>query len=529
MGDLEGYLLIRSGGADSTGAEGDSAAASSSSSRHLKKWRGDKAKNNPEYYFTLRDNVLSYAKVPGEPAVDIILMQNVVSVSPDGTHDVVMAFKGGRSPLVLRAHDPVERNKWLAVLQRKSAAGAAVPSRRLTRRIVVDIDDSGGDKETPKSTTAAGTGLDLSVDNPANKKGTSASGFFGHDSSSDDDDGLTSAIAPQQQHSALDVSDAYNDDESMSTMQSCMDFGDRITMPIEVVTQHEYEDPDQSVMYGVVDRDDEVVPPHHEEDLGTVSQIDSVIVPADGPEVSTVEYSEDTEAAEQQDKKEQREDEEQPKQDKEEKKEEEPDQKKKEQEGGDVGEQPHEKEEETSAIQSSQGDSFIMPQSIEDSMLSGPGVDMTSSFILPQGADTYDSVIGHDTSTVGTNPSPQDQSFMMSSVSESVYGQESVIVPKQAQEQPLLRQFRQMQERANQQKEAGGQEHEEANHQDGKTTEEEKAKEQASTTTETAQKEADMPLTRTVRKTRKKQSPQLFLPFQSYSDTAGCIRQGSPG
>ena len=453
MGDLQGYLLVQT------------------------------APQQPprECYVTLRDNVLSYARAPGEAALEIFILRSGTAVTPDGTQEIVVAFGGDKTPLVLHAPSPAERNKWLAVLQRRTSAGAASPARRLSRRITVDFDDDGGANnrssivvpphQTSRVQSTKRPMLSLDVDDDIAPPEPSASTLG------------ASAIGASSvnEETAVDVSDSIdcNDDDLMKT---CMDFSSQITPPTAVAAvapaaaapaesgarpkasnpflddQDEIAPPDDATQHQMMSS--AVADPMGGEVMSTVVMNDvdllsSFIVPPSASkdeeaqhkdsEVSALPTQEPEEHSEE--KHEEKEEEyhsetsamtsavEPPAEAHKEEKQQ---------------EQKQEKEPETQPQQPAGSDTFVLPGTVEDSMVAPASTEIASSFILPpESASTAKSGLADSFVIPPGGEAPHkeggERSYLFASVSESKYGNESVIVPSKAQDNPLLRQYQQMQ------------------------------------------------------------------------------------
>lgn len=464
MGDMQGYLLVQT-------------------APH---------QDPREYCVTLHGNVLSYARTPGEAALDLFILEGRTAVTPDGTQDIVVATGGGRPPLVLHAQSPAERNRWLAVLQR--AAGSTSPARRLSRRIVVDINDTSAPSTRssiapPRTAGSRRPALSLDMDDDVAPPPLAASTIKASTVAAGT--GTTGGDKGEGEK-AVDVSDSPVEDEG-DLLKTCIDFSSRVVPPAEAAPretrpaasnpflddQDEIAPPDDALQHQVLEstvvdagKGEEVV---STVDVDDIDPFSSFIVPppsvlkAGAPKNSSAESAppaqepesprveEDLNAssicipAQKQEKKEEqhcaetlavaaapadlppaaenpksvpKEEEDKQEQEKKEEK---------------------EKDETPQPSQPTGSDTFMLPGTVEDSMISAPSTNVVSSFIIP--SDSADAAkTGAVAESFVVPPAEGDRSYLFSSVCESRYGTESVIVPTKTHDNPLMRQFQQMQE-----------------------------------------------------------------------------------
>jgi len=454
MTDLQGFLLIQSGGADASGAENEG--------RYLRLFRGGSHEPpQKEFYFTLHDNVLSYAKAQGEPAIDIILMQNIHSVSPDGMQDVVISFKDTKKkPLVLHMANPADRNKWLTVLQRKTAAGSSTPNRKLSHRIVVDIDgdSSRTPEKTPKKKLSLNFGDDSPVpakpakaaeEPPSVKKDSSSSLKEKEDDDEDDDSVLVSCIAmgdkpPVSKNPFEDAkvaSSGKEEPKQAPKSTSSNPFDDDKVQTKEApksVSTNPFDDdkaPQKQASKSVStnpfdDDDDEIAPPpaiqSHRNNL-FVDDDDDIIPPLVIPSSASKPETTEKEVLSSVSLDVTKDDSSKPAG---------------ETAASDKDTTHSESKEDAESVPADLTESFQLPDSIQDSFISAAMNDssVNESFVLPEqeGGDGNESENG---------------SMFFGSVSESTYGASVVIPSANADKKSLVQQFRRMQEDAKREKE----------------------------------------------------------------------------
>jgi hypothetical protein len=69
-----------------------------------------------EYWFVLKDNVLSWHLRRGEAAVDFFLLQEAKSITPDGAMGIVIQATQEAKALLLIAVSSDDRDKWVSLL-----------------------------------------------------------------------------------------------------------------------------------------------------------------------------------------------------------------------------------------------------------------------------------------------------------------------------------------------------------------------------------------------------------------------------